>query len=882
MQKKLTLFCAAVFLSIISIAQWKEVPESSLRLTQTSRVITPQQYRLFQLNKIELVQQLQKAPKEFTQDAKSAADNILAIPMPDGSVQRFKLFESSIFEASLQARYPEIKTYSGQGLDDPYASVRIDWNPYSGFHGRILSPKGDVYIDPYHQGNTEFYQTYYQRDFNQRDPFFEPSLRKVPGRSQNGLGNRTTVSAPCRGTQLFTYRIAVACTGEYAQAATGSMTPTVPATLAAIVTTINRVTQVYERDLTIRLILVGTNSNVVFTDPATDPFAGNDDAGVLIDESQRVIDSAIGNANYDIGHTFSTGGGGLAGLGVVCLSGFKALGITGSPAPFGDPYDIDYVAHEVGHQFGGNHTFRGLNGSCAGNGAFGPPLSDAFAAYEPGSGTTIQAYAGICFTDDMQPNSDPYFHAVSYDEIINFVTSGDGGTCKGVIATGNTIPVITAMNFNGVSIPIATPFELSATATDVDGDALTYSWEQWDVGLFPFAYNDFNGYVDGNAIWRSRTPSTDGKRTIPDIRYVAANYMPATPPSQMNGLRGETLSSLAKTYSFKLTVRDNKVNGGGISTGGGKPVDGVTGAGGVGCSFTTPFNITVVPGVFAVTAPNGGETYSGGTLQTVTWINTATNIAPINCMNVRITLSIDGGLTYPIIVLASTANDGTEQVVIPNVNPTTTTARLRVEAADNIFFDISNANFTIQYNATLPVSMKEFSVKAQGKNNALVTWTTLQEGNNSGFEIQRSIGSDGNFSSIGFVAAGSNSSGNSYQFLNENLPFNTNIYFRLRQIDRNGESKLSEIRMVRFTDRGMYITIQPNPVKDYINIINAGAVILNADIQVYDITGRLVKRTNTALQQSTRLSLSEVPNGVYTVRISSNGNEIIKSKLVKE
>lgn len=863
-----------VLVSTFAFAQspWSEIAENNITASG-QRVIIPQKYKTFKLDNVSLLQVLRSAPEEFNSIGRNNSSVILHLPMPDGSFQRFSIFRSSIMEPGLQVKYPEIQTYNGQGIDDPYASIRLDYNPYSGFHGRILSPNGDVYIDPYQRGRVDVYQSYFQRDFKSNKQFSELPLRFVPGR-QAVSNNRTATSAPCRGTQLYTYRAAVSCTGEYAQAVTGSMTPTVAATLAAIVTSVNRVTQVYERDLAIRLILIANNNIIVYTNPATDPYDGNDDGSVLLEESKDTIPVKIGNANFDIGHTFSTGGGGVAYLGVVCFNGYKAGGVTGSSNPTGDPFDIDYVAHEMGHQFGGNHTFRGEVGSCSGNG-------EPTTAYEPGSGTTIQAYAGICATDDMQPNSDPFFHVASYNEMVNYATAGDGNLCKGIIVTGNAIPVITAMNNNGVSIPVNTPFTLSANATDANGDALTYNWEQWDVGLVPLAWNNAVAAPDG-PIFRSRVPKTTGSRTFPDIRVIVRNY-PQTPPAEMNGLKGEVLPNSPRALSFKLSVRDNRTGGGGVATGGGKPADQVTGIGGVGCSFTTPFSINAVAGTFLVSFPNGGETVQGGSSQTITWANAGTNTAPINCMNVRIMLSIDSGYTYPYTLAASTPNDGSHDVMMPNINPTTNRARIKVEAADNIFFDISNAPFTLSYNAVLPVSMGEFTVKPYQRNKALLNWRTIQEVNNRGFEIERSIGNTTSFASVAFVnSAGNNSSGNSYSFINPDLPVNTTIYYRLKQIDIDGRSSYSDTRQVRFNSKGLYLSLQPNPVHSLVHLVNDGEPVEKADISFYDKTGRLVKHQTIVLPGArTELNISSLASGIYTVRIIV-GDETITTKLVKQ
>ena len=334
----------------------------------------------------------------------------------------------------------------------------------------------------------------------------------------------------------------MACTGEYAVAATGLATPTVNDVLAKIVTSINRVNGVYETELSVHMNLVANEDAVIFTNSSTDPFSGNNNANALINESQTVIDANIGSANYDIGHAFSTGGGGLAECRCVFVLLQKARGITGSSNPTGDAYDIDYVAHEMGHQFGATHTFNSTTSNCGGGNR------TASAAYEVGSGTTIMAYAGICGSDNIQPNSDPYFHSISFDQISTFLQAS--ASCAGITSIVNNLPQITAMNNNGASIPLGTPFTLSATATDVDGDPLTYDWEEWDLGSAG-AWN--SGANSTTApLFKSRIPKTTGDRTFPDIAVIKAGY-PSNPSPTMGGLKGETLPQTARTMKFRLT-----------------------------------------------------------------------------------------------------------------------------------------------------------------------------------------------------------------------------------------------------------------------------------------------------------------------------------------
>ncbi len=654
---------------------FKDANENEFQKIGQKRVITPTSYRTLSLN--------DNTFKDFIKDIlfdRSQKNNpTLEIPMPDGSTSKFLVWEVNIMEPALAASNPSIKTFRGKGIDDPTATLIFDYTEF-GFHAMVLSPvTGSVYIDPYFQQKNDYYISYFKKDFS-KFMYTEQSPFTPDGALNRPSSTQAVPVGPCRGTQLFTYRLAVACTHEYAIAATGLATPTVAQTLAKIVTTINRVNGVYEKEVAVRLILVAAQNSIIFPTAVGDPFTGNDDAFVLINESQTQIDAIIGTDNYDIGHTFSTGAGGLAGLGVVCFNPFKASGVTGSSVPVGDPYDIDYVAHEIGHQFGGDHTFNSITSNCGG-GNRNPPT-----AYEVGSGTTIMAYAGICASDNIQPNSDPFFHSVSFDQISVYISSGDGSLCKNVIATGNTLPVITSMSNNGVSIPVNTPFTLRGTATDVNGDAsLTYCWEEWDTGD-EGVWN--NGATSTTApLFKSRIPKTVGFRNFPDMAVVVAGY-PVNPPANLGGLKGETLPTVARAIKFRLTVRDNNPTGGGL----------VTGGNGCQTDLTTVFQINTVvpagPGVWSVTVPNGAENWLGNSLQTVTWNVAGTTASPISCSNVNILMSLDGGLNYYDTVLVNTPNDGTQLISVANI-ATTNTVRFRVECANNVFFDISNANFTI-------------------------------------------------------------------------------------------------------------------------------------------------------------------------------------------
>ncbi len=618
---------------------WVFVAEDTIG-SSGQRQIIPQVYRTAQVNQEALRQLLGKAPLEFTQEAKDNQIE-LALPMPDGTFSRFRIEDSPIMEAGLAAQYPEIKTYRGQGIDDPAATVRFDLTP-AGFHAMILSERGTVYIDPYAQGDTTNYITYYKADYrSEAKPFqcyFEEDDNAPQGASQ-------PVPYVANGTVFRTYRLALAATVEY----TATKGGTVVGALAGMTTTMNRVNGVYERDLAVRMVLVA-NNNLIISTAEPDGYTNNSGSAML-GQNQTRLDTVIGTANYDIGHVFSTGGGGVAGLNVVCLAGNKARGVTGLPDPSGDVFAIDFVAHEMGHQFGGRHTFNGTASNCGGGNR------SSTAAYEPGSGSTIMAYAGICGTQDLQSNSDDYFHVKSLEEIAATIAADP---CDQETATGNTLPTVTVGPT--VTIPIGTPFTLTATASDANGDAITYCWEEYDLGTQSPPDTDASG---ARPIFRSFDPTTNPSRTFPKLSDVLGNV----------STFGESLPSINRTMNFQVTVRDNRAAGGGINT------------------ATQQVIVSAGAGPFLVTAPNTAVSWTGGTQQAVTWNVANTSGAPVNAANVKISLSTDGGNTFPTVLTSNTPNDGTQNIIVPNTP--TTMARVKVEAVGNIFFDVSNANFTI-------------------------------------------------------------------------------------------------------------------------------------------------------------------------------------------
>ncbi len=619
--------------------------------------------RALLLNRAAMAARLATAPLEAAPGRGVDGGVDVPVPMPDGGTMWFRVVESPVMAPGLQARYPEIRTYLGQGRDVASATARFSLTP-AGFAAMATTPSGTVYVDPYAQATTDTYLAYYAADAlmsdEQRAARAAEVLRDGPDGAADGPA---TLLAPTtsNGTVFRTYRLALAATGEY----TARFGGTVAGAQAAQAVAINRVNQVYERDLAVRLILIANNDQLIFTNPSTDPFT-NDDANILIDENQAYINATIGAANYDIGHNFSTGGGGLAGLGVVCSDSQKASGITGSPNPVGDAFYIDYVAHEMGHQFRGSHSFNGTASSCGGGNR------SASSAYEPGSGSTIMAYAGICATHNIQTFSDPLFHAISLQQITGFLQTGGGSTCGTATPTGNDIPVVTAPT--GITIPARTPFILTGVATDATPASLSYIWEEFDRGANPGGAPAVNGVPTGPPFFRSFVATSSPSRTFPQFSRLLAGSVPAV---------GEALPRDNRTLNFRLTVRDNRAGGGAIG------------------DVTVTVISDALAGPFVITSPAAASTLAGGSTQTITWDVANTDVLDdagmpdadgVDVETVEIRYSADGGGTFTTL-LASTPNSGSADVVIPNT--ATSIGRFMVVSIGNVFFDVTKFNTTV-------------------------------------------------------------------------------------------------------------------------------------------------------------------------------------------
>ena len=606
----------------------------------------PQEFKLFTLNSEELNSLLADVPERFTIESST----IIEFPTKDGVIQKFRVYEASILTPSLQAQHPNIRSYTAQGIDDPSAVARFSYSNV-GLNVMISSANyGSIYIDPYTKDLNQ-YISYSKKSLPADTRSFECLLQTTvedeielaPRNADDGL--------------LRTYRLALACTGEYAQyhlnnqgiPSNASDEEKKAAVLSAMNTAMTRVNGIYENEIAVTMVIVANNTDIIFLNAASDPYTNNN-GGTMLGQNQSTIDATIGSANYDIGHVFSTGGGGIAGLGVVCSNNNKARGVTGLSSPIGDGFYVDYVSHEMGHQFRANHT---QNNNCNRNNS---------TAMEPGSASTIMGYAGIC-SPNVQNVSDDYFHAISVQEIWNFISNLGGATCPVEIATGNLPP--TADAGLDYTIPKSTPFVLMGTATDPDSEGgLSHNWEQMNqqIGSMPPSNTSVFG-----PMFRSDDALPSPNRYMPKLATVLAGQTQST---------WEVVPSVSRTMKFRYSVRDNEAGG--------------------ASSASDDMTVTVDgdSGPFLVTSQDTPTTWTPQSSETITWEVAGTESAPVNSPNVDILFSTDGGQNFDVIIAEGIPNNGSADILAPNLN--TTSGRLMIISSNNIFYDINGEIITVE------------------------------------------------------------------------------------------------------------------------------------------------------------------------------------------
>lgn len=567
----------------------------------------------------------------------------IALPMPEGGLETFIVLESAVMPQEMKDAFPQIETANIVSASNKGKWGKVTFT-HKGFYAMVFEiGKSPIFIDPVIHGNNTLHAAYRKSDFS-TDKQMDCIISADEMNAEVNGGGRSEVSESYNSCELRTYRIAIAATGEYTIFHGG----TVEDALAAIVVSLARVTGIYERDFGVSFTLIPDNELVIFDDPQTDPYT-NGNAFAMLNENQQTLITIIGSQNFDIGHVYGTNSGGVASLGSVCNANQKGRGVTGSGSPIGDPFDVDYVAHEIGHQFGARHTY---NNSCNGN------RSD-IAAYEPGSGSTIMAYAGIC-NPNVQNQSDDHFHGISLSEVGVFITNA---SCAVVTDPGNTAPFVSDLA-EDIYVPANTPFALSAQAVDIDLDSLTYNWEQMDREI---TFQPPSALAQEGPNFRSYPSSPHATRYLPRLEALAFNQQ----------LTWERLPEVERTMRFRLSVRDNN------------PL--------VGCTqyAETTVNVIDTGEPFELTYPQGnGIVWQGLGYETVTWEVAGTDLAPINSEFIDLYLSVTPQLNFDTLLAAGVPNTGSYTVLVPNVG--TTTARVMARAATGQFFDISRQNFTIE------------------------------------------------------------------------------------------------------------------------------------------------------------------------------------------
>ncbi len=601
---------------------------------------------LFDLDVNTLKSKLVSAPKR---DAKTSSNTIISLPNGDGKLENFRVYENSVMDPVLAAKYPEIKSYVAVGIDNPSARAYFSNSPLGLKSMTLYADEAAVFIEPI-SADLKTYTAYKKSDKKASLDTFECNTIDQVNNTQKTKKPSSVARYAADDGKLRTLRLALACTAEYTTYFGGSKS----LTLASMNNTITRISGVFERDFGIKLILIANNDALIYTDPLTDPYSDFSTKYNWKTENQSNLDTTIGTSNYDIGHTLGagTGNGGDASFASVCTDGSKGRSYTCAKSSNyqGDTFDINFVAHEMGHQLGADHTFT-------------YKLDNNIAQLEPGSGSTIMSYGNTM--QSFQDHTDAYFHAISIQQATDFIKTK---SCPVVISTGNAVPVVNAgLDY---TIPKGTPFLLTGSATDANtDDLLTYSWEEMDFG-------DANSSIPTSTnvtgpLFRSYLPNTSPIRYFPTMSSVLSG----STTTQGYIIISEALPGVARTLNFRLTVRDNRAGG--------------------SANNTDDMMITVDgnSGPFTVNSQNSAVSYAAGTTQTINWTVSGTNANGVNCAAVDILWSKDGGNTFPITLLSATPNTGIATIVIPNI--TGTTNRIMVKGTNQIFFDVNNANFTI-------------------------------------------------------------------------------------------------------------------------------------------------------------------------------------------
>jgi subtilisin-like proprotein convertase family protein len=598
---------------------------------------------------------------KFKNEFKNQKQKVVFLPNENNDYESFIIKEILLLSPQLSLKYPLIQTFKGFSQKRPNVSLRMTLTP-RGVSAWINIPgKENVFIQPDRKLKGKHY-TYKRSEKHNKDWECKTisDFNSKSGFKKNVSFNKSINN----DKKLRTFRLAISTTAEYTnfwddnddENGTGQEDA-----LASIVSTMNRVNSVYETDLSITMQLV-SGVELIYTDPETDPYTGNYNS-----EVQEELTSNFGEENYDIGHLFAYGSNnGNAGcIGCICKNGvkgsaFTSHGFSSNDGEFlTDYFDIDYVAHEMGHQFGAFHTFAYNNEGSGSN-------------VEPGSGSTIMGYAGITGPDDIQQHSDPYFNYKSIENIANYIATE---SCFSSVELTNNPPNADA-GINYI-IPKGTAYELSASASDIDNDQLTYCWEQIDSASMTFSEFGPDSYTGATA--RSLPPSMSQLRSIPNLTSVLNGELTQTNPP--TGSAWETVSNVARELNWGLTVRDRS------------PLS--TGQGGQSSTDSMTLSITTNAGPFSVTSQSEDENiWKTGDNVIIQWDVANTNLQPINTLEVSILLSLDAGQSFNTLISNSTPNDGEFIYRVPS-GLSSENARIKISSKNSIYYSINKKPISI-------------------------------------------------------------------------------------------------------------------------------------------------------------------------------------------
>ncbi len=607
-----------------------------------ARSVEPNHYRVVHLNEDLISKLLQRTTLD------------LEIPMPNGENETFEMTSEYRMHPNLAKKYPGIRSFTGVASNG--WQIRADYSIH-GFSAVIRTDKGEIYIDPYYEKRSDKYIVYHTSElvlsaelmeqYRNYHDHAEHTVRYQP------IPKNSPFKRQKQQVSISVYEAAIATTAEY----TAKHGGTVEGALAAVNTALGRINFLLETEVNTQLQLIENNDELIFLNSQSDPFT-NGNAGMMAAENNNYLLSNLGINNYDVGHVFGIGCVGVVGtsggVGTVCQTN-KGFG-SSCEISTNDRFYIGIVCHELGHQLGAEHTWNNCPGS--------EDQINTGTAFEPGGGSTIMSYSGACGDQSFIFDSDPYYHNNSIEAIRNYVKDGPGRSCSEELPTNNQEPIIETGSPDTRVVPISTALLLQATASDPDGNSLTYCWEQYDAGIGQAAFSPIGSPVGSAPLFRSLPPTEEGFRYFPQFQDIIANTDDPT----------ETLPDYERDLTFRITVRDNVLNGGGVTW--------------EELKYTT----TTEAGPFVLENLTNGS-YTVGDSVVLTWDVANTDQAPVNCQLVDIWLHTNDEQN-PIRIAQNVFNDGNETVILPNIS--SPEAYIRIQAVDNIFLDITELPFVIQ------------------------------------------------------------------------------------------------------------------------------------------------------------------------------------------